>query len=312
MTITCAGGAKGGLNKDMLLTRGITLAEPIYNAKGPPQAKRADLAMAIFVDRPYLKDVLLDCFVSTWGDTLQRTVRGAALALLSGQAIKGGMLEMVRGNLRWLLEDFLKTTYLTLASDYGLEALARLPKGALPPPSPADAGDESTAQQRFAEASLRTLVGLAPTDVTGVLGADSIQAPCSVQRAPTMPMFAQTMKALSQLTADAAEEATGVGGDSSVAAVERAAQDMLRDDPDLDALVRAIERSPALFDRFLTDVLHLRLGFHGAQSHELAVLMELARMLLAPRGNSAAFQSVVRVLLLPRHLTGMPALAQVR
>lgn len=57
-------------------------------------------------------------------------------------------------------------------------------------------------------------------------------------------------------------------------------------------------------------MLHLRLGFHGAQPHELAVLIELARMLLAPRGT-AAFQSVVRVLLLPRHLTGMPALAQV-
>jgi hypothetical protein len=29
--------------------------------------------------------------------------------------VKGGMLEMVRGSLRWLLEDFLRTTYLALA-----------------------------------------------------------------------------------------------------------------------------------------------------------------------------------------------------
>ena len=46
---------------------------------------------------------------------VQRTVRGAATALLSGHSVKGGMLEMIRGSLRWLLEDFLKTTYLSLA-----------------------------------------------------------------------------------------------------------------------------------------------------------------------------------------------------
>lgn len=119
--------------------RGIEAAEALY-VGGPFNAeKRADAAMAIFQSRPYLRDVLLDCFVHTWGETLQvrtglplslpsefvlhppppaalqRTVRGAALALLSGQAVKGGMLEMVRGSLRWLLEDFLRTTYLALA-----------------------------------------------------------------------------------------------------------------------------------------------------------------------------------------------------
>ena len=72
-------------------------------------------------------------------------------------------------------------------------------------------------------------------------------------------------------------------------------------------------RSPGLFDRFLTDVLTIKLGFHDAQKHELPVLKELARHLLQPgRGApaSAPAQSCVRVLLLPRNHDGMKALTQ--
>jgi hypothetical protein len=51
--------------------RGIEAAEALYVGGAFNAEKRADAAMAIFQNRPYLRDVMLDCFVHTWGETLQ-------------------------------------------------------------------------------------------------------------------------------------------------------------------------------------------------------------------------------------------------
>lgn len=54
---------------------GIEAAEALYTGAASVKAeKRIEAAMAIFQTRPYLRDILLDCFVHTWGETLQ--VRG--------------------------------------------------------------------------------------------------------------------------------------------------------------------------------------------------------------------------------------------
>ena len=64
-----------------------------------------------------------------------------------------------------------------------------------------------------------------------------------------------------------------------------------------------------LFSRFLADVILIKLGFHAAVPHELAVLMELARQLMSTQRCSPV-QSCVRVLLLPRNHDAIKALTQ--
>jgi hypothetical protein len=88
---------------DRLKARGVTATAKLYAARSLPKAQ-VDLAMDVFQKRPYLRGVLLDCFVNVLTETLQRTVRNAGVALLSGQSVKGGMLEMVRKSLKWLLK----------------------------------------------------------------------------------------------------------------------------------------------------------------------------------------------------------------
>ena len=70
------------MDKLRMLNRGVVAAQTLYIstvAKRPTPEARVDAAMEIFLSRPYLRDVLLDCFVHTWGQTLQvRTASTAA------------------------------------------------------------------------------------------------------------------------------------------------------------------------------------------------------------------------------------------
>ena len=76
--------------------------------------------------------------------------------------------------------------------DFGLESLARLPKGPLRPLTGDADVDDASAPQRFAESSLRTLVGLAPIDVAGVVANDLVVVNCKAPyRAPSLPLFTQ-------------------------------------------------------------------------------------------------------------------------
>ena len=64
---------QNAMDKKLLIKRDVVAADTIYIGRTPgitPQ-KRVEAAMAIFQTRPYLRDILLDCFVHTWGDTLQ-------------------------------------------------------------------------------------------------------------------------------------------------------------------------------------------------------------------------------------------------
>jgi hypothetical protein len=99
-------------------------------------------------------------------DILQRTVRTAATSLISGQAVKASLLETVRGNLQWLLNDYLKATLVELCQDFGLEALARLPPASSVSVAATNGLDkDGDVLCRFTVLALRTLSTLVPTDV---------------------------------------------------------------------------------------------------------------------------------------------------
>jgi hypothetical protein len=208
----------------------------------------------------------------------------------------------------------LPRSVLQLAQDYGLEPLAMIPPGtAVSPPGCAamtDAhalDDENVALQRFAEHALRTLAAMAPTDVVAVADSVSIKASCIVHRAPMLPLFFQTVKSLQQLVSDAIEEASAGKLEATQDSVMGAAADMLHDDADFESLVSKIEQSPGLFTRFLSDVLVQLLHFHAATPLEFDILLELTRLIL---GGANARPSCVRVLMLPRIDTTIPALSQ--
>lgn len=286
--------------------RGVTATFQVYGL-GVSADSRTAAAASLFLSRPYLRNVLLDNFVGVMTETLQRTVRGAAVALLSGRAVKGGMLAMVRESMNWLLEDYLRVTYVALARDYGLEALARIPAAVA---APSDGGDQ-VALQAYAERALGLLTALAPTEVKNVAGGGQVTVICTAPTAPALPLFFQTAAALQQLVADAIEEASSGRQEASQDAVEAAAAEMLRDDVELAQIAKCIEEHPLLFRRFLSDVLQQLLKFHSARPLELDVLIELAFLAIGLGGaRGAARPSCVRVLLLPRSDASIASLSQ--
>lgn len=231
-----------GMTPQRLGARGVRAAARVYAAAGVSDAQRAEAAVAIFTARPYLRDALLESFVAAWGATLERTVRSAATALLGASAVTGGVLELVRANLRWLLGDFLRATYAGLAAEFGLEALALLPL----PPADAEGGagaspdPEADALRRFAAVGLRALAALAPTDVAHTQGAPRFPVQSTAPRAATLPLFAQLSKPMRGLVKRAVDAATAAG-DASPAGVLRAAAAALEDEPVLAPLMASIE-----------------------------------------------------------------------
>lgn len=76
------------MGKAYMRNRGIVAAETLYIetdrlSRQPNAEKRVEAAMEIFQSRPYLRDIMLDCFVHTWGETLQVRIGGGGGARFS-------------------------------------------------------------------------------------------------------------------------------------------------------------------------------------------------------------------------------------
>jgi hypothetical protein len=59
------------MDKAKLKNRGVVAAATIYDNSQQSRRMAKDVAVAIFTDRPYLRDILLDCFVHTWAAVLE-------------------------------------------------------------------------------------------------------------------------------------------------------------------------------------------------------------------------------------------------
>lgn len=286
----------------------------------------AEAAIDIFESRSYLCSALLDGFVHAFSGSLQRSVASAATSLIRGSTGSSGLLATVRRSLAWLLQDHLRAAFVVLAQDFGLEALARLPRDQPLRASPVqfegvDAGAvpaaSTDALRSFTTRVLRTIEGLSSSIGGGSDGVVS-QAEKAVRVTvnagavpPSLPLFAHVMRPLQVLVSDAT---AAVGGNTaSHSAVERAAVDFLRDDPNLAALVRALESSGLLFERFQADILTQRLGFGHALPHEVAVLgefIELSDAAAVSDNAGVSRRSVLRELLRGRDMELVASLAQ--
>lgn len=344
-----------GLTSGALASRGVEAARAIYvDDKGPrgPQLRRSRAAVvSLIVDRPFLRDALLDCFIRSCSTTLrvslveeapiatsstscpfrvpvQHAVRAAASSLRHGCSVKGGMLEVLRGILRWLMRDHLRATLLSLAADYGLEPLARLgpvtdeqPQSAA---SPLPVGNDAL-MRAFVSRALPGLVStlLADTAIKSASLADIVPVPCSQGIvAPSLPLFALVYAPLKKLVSRALSRTLAAGG-SSAGDVEVTARALLREGcrkrsdgsaaaGGLESVLRGIEDSPLLFDLFTRDMLSSRLGFARALPHELTVLAELVRLLLLEQRRGEPLDADAEATLGGASEDPLPALSCVR
>ncbi len=58
------------MDKAKLKNRGVIAAATIYDTPSIKHGKE-EAALKIFTERPYLRDVLLDCFVQKWGELFE-------------------------------------------------------------------------------------------------------------------------------------------------------------------------------------------------------------------------------------------------
>ena len=119
------GSQEDQLRPNKLKARGIDRSFPLYANK--PQ--KVENVLEIFNERPYVLETMLRRFTSAWASELGATVQDAAEELIRGRSLES-LLDKTRGSFQLLLRAFCRYALLALCSNYGLEAIARLPSEA--------------------------------------------------------------------------------------------------------------------------------------------------------------------------------------
>ena len=249
-----------------LQARGIEKSLPLYANKPDKVAT----VLKVFRERSFLTDALLRLFTSAWSSELAVTVQDAAEELITGRSLES-MLDKIRGSFQILLRAFCRYSILTVASNYGFEAISNLPTdGQLGRVS--EEGGDSDAKIR-ATCSVLLLEGLkmpAADELRRLGTASSTILGSEFKYPPRIPMFNELMNQIRKVRAVAV---TQIAGDEDCSDdILTRMRDTLPRYKSLNRTIEYIMQSSSLWEDIIHDKICCSCGIDRITDNELAII----------------------------------------
>jgi hypothetical protein len=317
-------------SQQYLCKAGIDVSLPAY------EGNDKDWVIKMFETRPYILQTLTDSFSTLWGQLVQHTVQEKCERLAMGGTCRG-LVESVRASHKWLISGFMQAIVRgDLAADWGLEALASLPEGALDTPR-VDGRDldsmrgddnasyaeprEQTGDSKSADMAALTIHIL--KGIVAIRSNDHIQQDvqysslstrviCSNSPiAPRTPLYQPLISLLEKLVPKARQRShrirTRESVTSEIQSDAAALRALLLEDTlyaDISRAIEIIESNEAIFSSWKIDFIGVTLGYGGRDldhtREELQALTAIATTL--PGMSKTARRDLCRWLLLKNSL----------
>jgi hypothetical protein len=309
-----------------LCKAGIDVSLPAY------EGGDKDWVIKMFETRPYILQTLTDSFSTLWGQLVQHTVQEKCERLAMGGTTRG-LVESVRASHKWLISDFMQAIVKgDLAANWGLEALASLPEGALDTPLADDRGVDSMRGDEDAlyagpreQTGDSTSADMAALTIHILKGIVAIRSNDHIQQdvqyssvstrvicsnspiAPRTPLYQPLISLLERLVPKARQRShrirTRESVTSEIQSDAAALRALLLEDTlyaDISRSIEIIEGNEAIFSSWKIDFIGVTLGYGGRDldhtREELEALSAIATTL--PGMSKTARRDLCRWLLL--------------
>ena len=275
------GPREDALRWKSLQARGIEQSLALYANKPNKVAS----VLKVFRDRGYLSEALLRRFTSAWSSELVATVTEAAVELITGKSLES-MLEKIRGSFQILLRAYCRFSILTVATNYGFEAISNMPTDiqlAELHNTLTEEGDEVDGKIR-AKCAVLLFEGLkmpAAEDLRRLGTASSTVLGCEFKYPPRIPMFNEMMNQVRKLRAAAVAQI--VGEENCIDDILTRMRELLPRYNTLNRAIDCIAKSSRLWDDIVHDRICCSCGIDGIATNELTIVTTLINISLGNR-----------------------------